>query len=417
MEELSLSDGKLPLYSAKSDLKSAFRILPLSVSEYMLLIMYAVSPLDNKVYYFVDKCLPFGASISCALFQQFSNCLAHIQKIKSGRSLVNYLDDFYFVAFLRTLCNQQVYMFIELCNQIGFPVSIEKTEWASTILVFLGLLIDTEKLVIAIPLEKVQRAAELIWEFLNAKKATVKRIQQLCGYLNFLCRSILPGRAFTRRIYALTESKSTGKPLLSHHHVNINSEAKMDLTTWETFLKHQSVFCRPFIHCTHKWQAIRVKFYTDSTANPDLGMGGWCEQNWFFQRWDSRFVKNKNPSIEYLELYAVMVGVLLWIHKFSNKNIIIFCDNESVKFMINASSSTCKNCMVLMRIIVLQCLIHNAKLQCEHVSSKDNFIADSLSRMEFEEFWTETKRLHLPMSHQPEEIPDMVWPMQKLWID
>ena len=77
---LKLTNGKSNkiVFSGKSDMKSAFRNLPMSKLDYMLLIMKATNPLDGKTYYFVDKCLPFGASISCSVFQDFSNAVAHI---------------------------------------------------------------------------------------------------------------------------------------------------------------------------------------------------------------------------------------------------------------------------------------------------------------------------------------------------
>ena len=56
MEEINIANGKKPIYSAKSDLKSVFRILPLVVSKFCLLIMKVVSPTNGKTYYFVDKC-------------------------------------------------------------------------------------------------------------------------------------------------------------------------------------------------------------------------------------------------------------------------------------------------------------------------------------------------------------------------
>ena len=65
--------GKSPLWYRKTDLKLAFRILGLHPGVWWLLIMKAENPVDQKVYYFVDKCLPFGSSISCSHFQRFSN--------------------------------------------------------------------------------------------------------------------------------------------------------------------------------------------------------------------------------------------------------------------------------------------------------------------------------------------------------
>ena len=88
-----------------------------------------------------------------------------------------------------------------------------------------------------------------------------------------------------------------------------------------------------------------------------LGLGGWCEDQWMFAEWNEEFIKSKDPSIEFLELYALTAGILNWVCKFRNRRIIIFCDNESVVQMLNSSSSQCKNCMVLIRLIILESLI------------------------------------------------------------
>ena len=55
---------------------------------------------------------------------------------------------------------------IDVCNEISFPVSMEKTFWASTVLVFLGLLIDTVNKYISIPVDKIYKAVQLIEEIL-----------------------------------------------------------------------------------------------------------------------------------------------------------------------------------------------------------------------------------------------------------
>ena len=62
----------------RSDTKAAFRNLGIRPENFWLLIMKACSPLDQKVYFFLDKDLPFGASISCSHFQRVSNGIAHI---------------------------------------------------------------------------------------------------------------------------------------------------------------------------------------------------------------------------------------------------------------------------------------------------------------------------------------------------
>ena len=74
---LCLQEGK-GCYCAKSDMSMAFRNVPMNKESWCFLILKAEHPVSKEVYYFVDKCLPFGASISCAIFQAFSDAVAHI---------------------------------------------------------------------------------------------------------------------------------------------------------------------------------------------------------------------------------------------------------------------------------------------------------------------------------------------------
>ena len=70
------------VYAGKSNLKSAFRILGLSKSSWMWLVMKAQDPKIGEWKFFIDKCLPFGSSISCLHFQRFSDALCHLISFK-----------------------------------------------------------------------------------------------------------------------------------------------------------------------------------------------------------------------------------------------------------------------------------------------------------------------------------------------
>ena len=78
---------------------------------------------------------------------------------------------------------------------------MEKTEFGSIIMIFLGILLDGEKPSLSIPEDKRQKALNQLISIINKKKATIKEIQCLTGLLNFLNKAIIPGRAFTRRMY------------------------------------------------------------------------------------------------------------------------------------------------------------------------------------------------------------------------
>ena len=354
----------------KSDMRSAFRNLGMRLMDFPSLIMKARIPLDNQWYYFIDKCLPFGSSISCAHFQRFSNSIAFVMKIQTGCKPVNYLDDYLFAALRRLWCNQLIQSFLELCEKVRFPVSLEKTEWAQGIVIFLGLLIDAARQVVCIPINKIVKARELIAEVLQKKKVTIKTLQKVCGYLNFLCRCVVLGRAFTRRLYYFTSNKQTssnGKVLQGYHHVRVNKEMREDLVMWQTFIAHPSIFCRPFLDFSRVLEAESIRFYMDASGNYSLGMGGICEQSWFCKMWDTKFVSMVKPSIEYLELFAVIAGILFWIKRFQNCRIVLYCDNISVVYMLNKSTSSCMNCMALIRLITLECLLQNMRIYAKYV--------------------------------------------------
>ena len=166
----------------KSDFKSAFRNLGISPLDWPLLVMKARHPTSKIMYYFVDKCLTFGGSISCAHFQLFSDAVAHIFHYRTGKTAINYLDDFFFADKTKQECNAQMREFLQICKEINFPVSMEKTEWATKRITFLGILIDTVKQKVFIPIEKLKKAEILINKCLIKGKARVEELQRLCGF-------------------------------------------------------------------------------------------------------------------------------------------------------------------------------------------------------------------------------------------
>ena len=134
------------VYLAKTDLRMAFCMLPVKKGDWKWLVFKAVDPQTGNIMYFVDKCLPFAASISCTLFQRFSNALHHILTVITGTkyTITNYLDDFLFTEISQSTCNKMVSDFIEICKKINLPIAHDKTKYATTSIIFLGILLDGE---------------------------------------------------------------------------------------------------------------------------------------------------------------------------------------------------------------------------------------------------------------------------------
>ena len=152
--------------------------------------------------------------------------------------------------------------------------------------------------------------------------------------------------------------------------------------------------------------------YSDASKNSCLGFGGICQNSWVYSQWEKNFIQDCDPSIEYLELYAVVVTIVNWLHRFKNQRIVLFCDNQAVVSMINKNTSSCKNCLALIKILVLHSMELNTRVFANYITSKANKSADLLSRLKIQEF--KDYNPHCDESMTP--IPDSLWPMSKLWL-
>lgn len=89
--------------------------------------------------------MPFGASISCAIWEKFATSLHLIIQSKSRNpSILHYLDDFLFAGPVNSnFCQFTLDFFKEICNHIGVPIALDKTTVLNTTIFFLGIDFDT----------------------------------------------------------------------------------------------------------------------------------------------------------------------------------------------------------------------------------------------------------------------------------
>ena len=414
------------VYAGRSDIQSAFRVVPLKRESWPWLIMMAEDPKMGKIKFFVDKCLPFGTSISCSHFQRISNGLKHIIEVKNNTTITNYLDDFLFLALMILRCNYLLNQFLMTCELIGFPIAYEKTEWACEILTFLGLLLNGRLYTLSIPMEKRSRATTLLRNMIDRTKVTVRDLQELCGYLNFIGRAIYPGRVFTRRMYSkyvgLVDTKSTSTMVARRyvakpfHHVRLDKEFKNDSKIWLECLTNEhleQVVNRQMVDFTTIRMAKQIKFFSDASAGFELGYGCILNKRWIFGHWQKDFIKSQKPSIEYLELFALCAGILTWQNEeeLNNTRIEVHCDNQAVVSMVNNIASTCPNCMHLLRILVLNGLIHNRRVFARYIHTKKNILVDALSRIDLIRF----RKFGPQMNEYPDRVHEDIWPITKIW--
>lgn len=146
---------------AKRDLKSAYRILPIRVEDYPLLGI----KVGNS--YYVDKFLPMGLSQGANLFEKFSMFLHDLVAKKAGaNTIAHLLDDFLFAGKQGSnTCWNLVSTMEQTCQELGIPIAEEKSVNPTTVMVFLGLEINTCDMTVRIPFHKIKELEAIITVF------------------------------------------------------------------------------------------------------------------------------------------------------------------------------------------------------------------------------------------------------------
>ena len=160
--------------------------------------------------------------------------------------------------------------------------------------------------------------------------------------------------------------------------------------------------------------ALDLNFTSDTSKNKEFGIGAVFGTKWIFGQWETGYIEKYDLSIEYLELFGLVAAILTWgnSHQLCNTKVILYCDNSAVMEMVNNLTSKCKNCMYLLRLLALNNLVNNRTIYVRYISSKNNFLSDALSRLQFKHFWS----LALAnINKSPDKITPLLWPPSKIW--
>lgn len=381
-------------WMAKSDIASAFRNVPLSPSQYHL----TGFKWKNKLYY--DKCLPMGLSSSCRIFQRIASGLLFILEKKFGiKYVVNILDDFMFLHIDKSECDKALYTFIALCNYIGIPIALDKTSKESVqIIIFAGIELSSVSMEAKLPEDKVTRYCENISDLLSKDWVPLHQIKSIIGKLQFATSVVRVGKPFLRRLIDLTcigtAQYNPNKP------ITLFPGVKKDLELWRQFLTNHnatSIRYNPPITPSNS-----INLYSDASG---LGWAATFGTRWIQGKWPESW---KNKNIALLELYPILVIVKMFAKKMQNSNILFHCDNKAIVSVINRQTSRNKEIMTLLRPLVLTLMLKNIKFKSVHIPSKENTLADSLSR-----FQDSCHLLHqLQMRPEPDPVPPNLQPTE-----
>jgi len=378
-------------HMAKSDIKDAFRLIPLDPRDYHLTGI----KLNGKYYY--DKCMPMGASSSCNIFEKFSDALVYILNTHYGESnVVKILDDFLFIGDTEESCNRALDSFISLTTLIGVPLSDDKTVRATKVIQFLGITLDSTKMEASLPIGKVNKYGKDVEMLMNQTHTTFRAFRSVIGKLQFSTCIISAGHCFLRRMYnAMIGKKKWAKIIISE-------SIKEDLRIWSSFLKQHNG--KTIIHREKPLSSPELHLYTDSSVH---GYGGTCGTKYIMGVFPPTWRKY---GIQFLEMYPIYLLTNIFATTLANRHIKFHCDNEAVVHIINKQSTPKKTIMVLVRNMVLVFLKYNITFKAVHIPGKDNQLTDALSRQKA----TPAMLLEKGMEIHPTKIPEYLTTI-KFW--
>ena len=119
---------------------------------------------------YIDKCLPFGLCSAPKLFNILADLVSWIAGQHGVSCMLHYLDDFLLMGPQHSSdCQQDLDTFIQLCSYLGIPLASEKIEGPTTSLSFLAITIDTSRMEMRLPKDKLARLQEMLSQWLGKK--------------------------------------------------------------------------------------------------------------------------------------------------------------------------------------------------------------------------------------------------------
>ena len=348
----------------KVDLSRAYRQIFLDPSQ----IAKVAYTFDNKIY--ADCTLSMGSESSAKCCQMVTSAVVYIYT-KWGYFAINYLDDLGSAEedYKANTAYQKLRDLLQLC---GLQEAMEKSVAPSTVMIFLGIEVNTVLFTLAIPLDKWNEIVECLNNWSIKNSANLKQTQSLAGLLNFACRCVRSGRIYLSRILNFLRSlPKTG-------HREIPKSVKEDINWWKVFAPRYN---RVSLMLENEWVHDDMFFSTDSCLT-----GGGAYANGLFIHWQypSQILKLK-CDINQLECMMIVIAVKSFGKLLNRKRLIVNCDNNNSVLAINSGSSrnlVIQHCLRELHMVSAE---HSFELKAKYLEGQNNRISDALSRFHLAE--------------------------------
>lgn len=306
--------------------------------------------------------LPFGLSSSPGDFCQFSQFVLNLLRAEGIIAWV-YIDDEFGVNHLFKGACQDFSRAKEIHDFLQIEENEEKAVPPAQLIVVLGYEVDSVRMTVSIPPEKIAEVSSLCEDFASLRRTTLRQLQILIGNLVFVARVVRGGWTFMARMLPLLRVKSGSSPPIL-----LTKAFQEDLRWWRAVLRNWSGISRiPVSRIIH--------LFCDASST---GFGAWWDDQWMAGRWNRAPAKR---HINWKELATIKMAVRRWAPWWDGYSVVVHCDNRAAVSICSRGTSRSKPLARLMRDIFWSLSRASCDVVVRHIPGVDNVVADSLSRI------------------------------------
>ena len=312
-----------------------------------------------------------GSSSSPYIFSRMLRPVIEYIREKLKVRIILYIDDFLVIAKSKEEAEQHMSQVLCLLSDLGWHINWKKSDLIpKKKQMFLGFLVDTEgqDVYLRIPYQKKRSIKRDIMKLIRTPLVPIRLLARIAGTCQSLSRGFAATPIYIRNLLQLI-SKMMESRDWDDKKILLPSKVKEDLLRWLEILqnwKGESLVKKPIDNILE----------TDSS---DLAWGAHIvdKEKKAQGRWNLEWI---NRHINEKELQAVLKAIRTFKEELRGKNLLIKIDNKVAMTYLNRMTGRIRSLAKIARRIFELVDELGMKIQAVYIPSKENKIADRLSR-------------------------------------